>query len=189
MEPLSTLALVAAFMVPAPLTRRPEWVFLRSSIDAPAARPSETDQPLFATSSPTEQLLDPVGSNVRPDLKMVLQSELELYLALPEGWDGDGSRKAAPRSYEAANAFIESFPAGLPLPRPMFSASGHIGFFWDLPNGFADLSFDEDGTASFFSRSRDGVENYADELTVDGLTREWAFHSLGAVAAPVLQAA
>lgn len=188
MEPLTTLALVAAFIAPVPATRRPEWTSATRALEStgPAL---DTDRPLLAMAASTEWILLPPASTIRPDRKVALSAEIDSYQRLRDGWNEEGSVAPTELSGAAAIRFIDSFPAGLPLPRPMVSSKGHLGFFWDLENGYADLSFDSEGVGSFFSRSKDGTEQYFADLAQAAMTRQWFFEMLGELSAPAVEAA
>lgn len=191
MEPLSTLALVAAFLAPVPITRRPDW-----SIKSPVmsdlvskATYNETWSSALVKTSETEDLLVDMSEYTYVDRRDLLTKELDEFCTLRDGWDHEDSLAAASASIAAARKFLEIFPGGLPLPRPMLSSKGEAGFYWDLDGGFADLSFDTNGTASFFSRSHEGIENFQEALSVEDLNRNWSFNALGYLAAPKLVAA
>lgn len=187
-EPISTLALVAAFLAPIPLTRRPEW-------SARPQNPVDTVAPVDKTWSPafselTTETEEVVSANYRIlDRSEILAMEVNSYAALPEGWDGPGSVRANAHSLAAALEFIALLPGGLPLPRPMLSSAGEVGFYWDLERGFADISFETNGSASFFSRAHTGEESFQDDLKANLLTRDWFFGSIGSLAFPQANAA
>lgn len=187
-DPISTLALVAAFLAPVPLTKKPEW-------SARAQNPVDSTSPVDKTWSTgfsglrgeTEEV---VSANYQLlDRSEILALEVKSYARLPEGWDGPGSVQANSTSLTAALAFVEILPGGLPLPRPMVSSSGEVGFYWDLERGFADISFEANGSASFFSRTHEGQEAFQDGLKVNELSRNWFFESIGYLASPQSNAA
>jgi hypothetical protein len=186
MEPLSTLALVAAFLVPVPLTKRPDW--------------NEQPKAINVFSDPTDVLVSPSAETLTASLLVPIQpavwdrsdflvGEVQTYRDLKDGWDGKGSKAVTQKSFDAALQFIRCLPGGLPLPKAMVSSVGEVGFYWDLPEGFADISFGPDGVASFFSRHSNGHESFFDDLETDVFTRTWFFDVLGAMAAPLHKAA
>lgn len=190
MEPLSTLVLVAAFLAPVPLTKRPDWV-----VDSCVSNQSvgvvgtNTNQLVSAPMVETESILMSPPLSMVLDRRVLLAQEIQTYKFLKNGWDGKGSVSAFPESMAAAMQFVEQLPGGLPLPGAMLSSSGEVGFYWDIQGGYADLSFASDGLGSFFSRTHEGQEYFQEALAVESLTREWFFHVLGAMTAPKMEAA
>lgn len=189
MEPLSTLVLVAAFFAPIPLTKRPDW-------DVEVLKKSEvmqflptTNELVFAPVVKTEDIVMPTSIGIVLDRRDLLVSKVNSFKKLEAGWDGSGSVPPADRSYEAALKFIDLLPGGIPVPSPMLSSDGHVGFYWDLEGGFADLNFEYNGAASFFSRTKYGVEFFAEELWIEDFSRQWFFDMLGEMAAPTQVAA
>ena len=185
MEPLTTLALVAAFIAPVPLTRRPDWIVdrqVRHFINS-------TTELVSATSAPTESILMAIPQDTLMDGRMRLTQEIKAYQTLVEGWDGEGSVQAASESVAFAMYFIGQLPGGLPLPHTMLSSSGEVGCYWDGESGYADISFSPDGTASFFSRTSSGEEHFAESLPREIFVRNWFFDRLGPITAPKLDAA
>jgi hypothetical protein len=186
MEPLSTLALVAAFLAPAPLTRRPDW--------------SEQPSAIHFHSDPTDVLVVPAAGveteavvnhapSVAFDKSDYLLREVDTYKALKAGWDGEGSKAVSELSMQTAVNFVKLLPGGLPLPGAMVSSEGEIGFYWDLPQGFAEIRFDDAGMGTFFSHHSAGSETYIQDMKAEVFTRSWFFESLGALASPNQKAA
>ena len=137
----------------------------------------------------TEWSLERTLSNGSDDLRDALRDEAHRYQRLQDGWDGDGSTKPGEASIEAALSFIDRLPAGLTLPGIMLSSEGEVGFYWQLPSGYADISFDSAGAASFYSRPAVGAEVFLENLAMDTFTRTWFFQQLGEMDAPTRQAA
>jgi hypothetical protein len=186
MEPISTLALVAAFLAPAPLTKRPDW--------------NEVPSVIHLRSDPTDVLvISPVVAETEAVVKHVqtaaldksdfLLREVATYGALKDGWDGEGSKAVSAQSMQAAVNFVKTLPGGLPLPGAMVSGEGEVGFYWDLPQGFAEIRFDEAGSGTFFSYHKGGLEAYIQDLKAEVFTRSWFFESLGGLASPHQKAA
>lgn len=102
-----------------------------------------------------------------------LHAELIEYSRLPDNWDGEGASSPSEASMAAAQYFLRSVPATIPLPRSMLSKEGAIEFYWDLQTGYADISFDENGTGSFFKKLKDGSESFTDDLAKDDINSMW----------------
>ena len=112
------------------------------------------------------RLLD--GAGRYSDLLASLRATIAGYAELHDGWNGDDSRAPTPAAINAAQAFLLSIPPGMPFPKPMLTGIGATEFFWDMHTGaYADMSFDEDGIGSLFTRSPNGGEYFADGLAPD----------------------
>ncbi|WP_313818708.1 hypothetical protein [Cupriavidus sp.] len=83
-----------------------------------------------------------------------IEAELQSYMELGPGWDGEGSQGAKWESVVTASRLLQVLPAGLPLPRPMLGAAGDIGFYWNTEGAFVDAMIEEDNTISLFSKLR-----------------------------------
>lgn len=122
--------------------------------------------------SQTVKLLAPVEDMVTGDARLL--SEIEYYASLPDNWNGEGHPAVHSASLSAAESFIQmSLPSGLPLPRPMLGSSGLIEFYWDMPGGYVDVSFDEQGLGSLFVKARNGQEEFYADLYVSDITKQW----------------
>lgn len=190
MDPISTLVLVASFLAPVPLTKRPEWAekVCLSDYSQGASTTNTTVLISASTVSTASILMEPSSSPIL-DRRVLLAHEIQSYKFLKDGWDGSGGVSAFQKSMDAALYFVEKIPGGLPLPGAMLSSSGEVGFFWDVESGYADINFAPDGSASFFSRTHSGQEYFQESLAGDSFTREWFFQVLGAVSAPKTKAA
>lgn len=184
MDPLSTFALVAAFLAPVPLTRRPDWNANKNVIqDHALNQGSSTTYISFENASETSILLPSVKSNYL-DLGQALKQQIQIYAQQTDEWDGPGSVAPSPASSSAAMSFIDLVPGGLPLPTPMMTPKGEVGFYWDFQHGYADVSFAWDGLGSFFSRTKAGEEHYSENLSTHQFTRQWFFDAIGALSSP-----
>lgn len=180
MEPIttiSTIVLIAGFMVPPAPTRLSEW----------RRRPYQTSRPKSQASTddlispnldpaPSEQLAAPfVDEMPALDRLSCLELELEMYRELTDGWDGQNSR--APVSVDIMNAqgIVAKLPPGLPIPKPMLSTTGVVGLYWDLKNIFADIELEPDGRFSLFTRRKSGdrEELFEDAIDISNLTPDW----------------
>jgi len=122
MEPLSTLVLVAAFLAPVPLTKRPDWVVdERVSRHSTGATGTNTNELVSAPMVATESILMPPSPSMVSDRRVLLAQEIQTYKFLKNGWDGEGSVAALPESMAAALRFVDQLPGGLPLPGAMLS--------------------------------------------------------------------
>lgn len=188
MDPLSTMALVASFLVAPISTARPEWERLRARGGTSLAR-EQTDTPLLAEPGSTESILFDPGSAVYGDARDVIKLEIDDYSRLPAGWDGEQSIPPVKSTVVSAMRLVDAFPSAFPLPTPMLSADGEIGFYWDLDGGYADISVDRDGAVSVFLRTRGNKEHFEDTLNVEHLSAKWFYDTMGEIVAPVARAA
>lgn len=81
-----------------------------------------------------------------------LRSELQSYQYLPAEWDGIGSLPADPEHISAASALLDLLPAGIPLPKPMLSSNGEVGFYWKDERFIADAVIEDTRSFSLFIR-------------------------------------
>lgn len=100
---------------------------------------------------------------------------LEQFCDLSAGWDGDGSLPATTDAARDAEAFLRKCPGDIPLPHPSVSSDGVIGLFWKTEHGYADASFEGDGSYFYFAvhRPPDGSEEESlkDDCPADS---QWA---------------
>jgi hypothetical protein len=68
--------------------------------------------------------------------------EVTQYGALSEGWDGKGSKPPPGASIDVALEFLRAIPEWLPMPTPMVSGNGNLGFYWDRPTTYVDVEID-----------------------------------------------
>lgn|GEM_PF-5208561 len=201
MDPLSTFAIFASFVISPSLTKRPEWIRdggLDATnkvvlVDKPNARSA------FGSLTTTHLSIDSVQSDteaklweidyVTTDRRQGIVAEIQKYASFADDWDGEGSCAPYIASISASLNFLEMLPGGLPLPKPMVSSDGEIGFYWDLAQGFADISFDERGAASFFSRTHRGEESYQENIRLESLSSNWMFGNIGVLDKELLLAA
>lgn len=178
MDPLTTLIMLPAF-VSAVATARPQYERqndgyvnvrreLRISTKTEYGKHvrAATEAPLFA------------GNSLALDRRDLLIEEVRFLAERQDGWDGEGSYGPTVRSREAAELFLKTLPAGIPLPVPMMTMRGEIEFYWDLPSGYADMSFDASGNGSFFARaSSNDQETFIDDMRAGDVYSE-AFASM-----------
>jgi hypothetical protein len=81
---------------------------------------------------------------------------IEQFAEIHDGWNGAGSVAPRAASVNAARTFLESIPPGVALPTPMITELGEMEFYWSLPTGYADISFDAEGIGSLFIRQGAG---------------------------------
>ena len=155
---------------------------------APITNTQRTEGVFCRKLAPTEWKIE-VNDSATVDPTDLLRDEVLKFASLTAGWDGSGSMAASEQSRNAALAFLDCIPKGLPIPGAMMSQDGEIEFFWDLPHGYADITFEPTGLASFFSRSSNSTEEFIEALNESAFTRAWFFERLGALAAPVALAA
>jgi hypothetical protein len=179
LDPISTI-LAAALLAPIPPSTNRLWEDRQRSN---RSSPSDTDKPLVASSPATSQIYKS-GSPLVVDIKEQLFEVVDVYSRLPAGWDGPRSVTPSPASVDAARSFVAALPGGIPVPTPMVTASGEVGFYWDLQGGYADISFGSDGFGSFFARDSDGAEVFIPDLNVRHMDRKWFFDKIGGIAVP-----
>jgi len=184
MEPISisTLALIAGFMVAPTPTRLREWQVKAYEPPAPKiaaatdwlinpnviTAPSQDMAATFANQMP---VLDRMGA---------IALEMELYGSLDAGWDGPDSQVPSQENIQDALTLLAKLPAGLPLPKPMLSSTGSIGLYWDTQKVFADIALEGNGRFSLFTRLKSGdrTETFADDVKVGGIETGWFAQNL-----------
>ena len=181
-DPITTVLAAALF---SPIGIPPTKFWKKTDIeDLRVSEVFETDRIIFQVENPTAHLVaDPFEFSIPSRLDGIV-SEIRHYTTFPDGWDGEYSRRATDASSSAAIDFICALPGGLPLPEPMMSPSGEIGFYWNEEQGYADVSFDADGEGSFFSKDVDGNEVFEDGIRVAEIDRAWFFDKIGSISAP-----
>jgi hypothetical protein len=109
-----------------------------------------------------------------------LLSEIQHFVEdYPDGWDGPDSLGPSLAGVESIRRALACYPSALPLPRTMLSSSGDLGLYWDFgSNGYADLSADQAGVLSFFSRNAGDRERF-EELHDATLDSAWFWSRLG----------
>lgn len=186
LDPISTVLAAALFAPLVPTSAR----YSDRIQQPPALEPLSTDRLVLNTKADTEiNLYTPGRATSMVDLRDMIYAQLDRYEAYGEAWDGPGSFGPSTESLHAARQFLKGLTGGLPLPLPMLSSSGEVGFYWDEERGYADLSFDRRGVGSFFLRTAQGQETYVEDVAPDALTRKWLFENLGEICAPLALAA
>ena len=104
------------------------------------------------TTSATDTFLPLSSSHGEKSKRALLQRLIEQFAAIHDGWNGAGSVAPRAASVNAARTFLESIPPGVALPTPMITELGEMEFYWSLPTGYADISFDAEGIGSLFIR-------------------------------------
>lgn len=188
MEPTTAL-LIAGFLMPYSPTRFENW-FANSYPNLQAlSRVDSTSSPiLFPVLEPLSgALISKFSAAPSADLDRVatIGKQLRRYEILEDGWDGDDSRAPAPAMIELAENFLNSIPAGLPLPTPMVSANGSVGLYWDIANAFADVVFEEDGHFSLFIRCKNNSvpERFFDAVPKEQISASWIEDKLASLLA------
>ena len=186
-DPISTV-LVAALYAPIALSANRAWRTTEFH-GSQASELFETDRPVLAFETATTRLASSLFKQALPNRHVAVLNEILHYGKFQNGWDGPRSVGPSLNSVKAAESFVHALPAGLPLPTPMVSGTGEVGFYWNEEAGYADMSFDAEGVGSFFSKDQSGEEFFEDEVRVSELRRDWFFEKLGVIATPVRQAA
>ena len=118
-----------------------------------------------------------------------LKQETQTHLTLKAEWDGPDSLPPSVVSIETALHLIDAVPARLPLPRPMLSSNGELALYWDLHDGYAELSVEISGQISFFSRDAKGREHFEENLSLDACGPHWFWETIGQLDTPLKVAA
>lgn len=187
MEPLSTLMLVASFLVAPAATSRPRWEKNHDerNVIMPVVPPTTLDtgsefstQRLVLGASIGQEL---TGFQAFPDRKNSLYERLAAFRPS----DDQKIHTVLSKEVDINNAvyFVEMLPSGIPLPTLMRSDEGEIGLYWDTNEAYIDVNFDQDGTLSLYSRSReDGQEVFVENINITDLDATWAYETLSALA-------
>ena len=96
-----------------------------------------------------------------------LVAQIEKFADFPLEWDGEGTTPPSSAAVAAAKSFISNLKPGISMPTAMLTGSGALEFFWNSKDGYADISFDQSGTASFFGRDSKNEEFFIDEIHSD----------------------
>ncbi|WP_290873394.1 hypothetical protein [Aquabacterium sp.] len=192
MDPISTFTLAAAMLVAAPATRK--QIF--------DCQPEAIKKEFIATDTvfllpgnvaqPAAEYLIKIGSSPKflsVSHREMLKREVGAYSDLTDGWNGPGTMPPPHEILDVALNMIDAIPARLPLPRPMISASGEIGLYWDLAGGYAEVGFDPNGEVTFFSRDQHGVERFENLRDLMILEQSWFWDRLGPFDSPAKEAA
>lgn len=188
MEPLSTLMLVASFLVAPAATSRPRWERNHNerNVIIPVVPPTTLDTAgefttqrlVLGTSSIAQEF---TGLKAYPDRKNSLYERLAAFRPS----DNQTTHTVLSKEVDINNAvcFVEKLPSGIPLPTLMRSDEGEIGLYWDTNEAYIDVNFDQDGTLSLYSRSReDGQEVFVENINITDLDATWAYENLSALA-------
>ncbi|HBQ88643.1 MAG TPA: hypothetical protein DD803_04180 [Alcaligenes faecalis] len=137
------------------ITRHDFFSKIGEAIAIEQALPSPTKVNFFIDSS---KQLTPIES---------LRADLHRYSVISDD-EYTKIRKPTKEMLDIANQLIDYLPSGIPLPRPMISEDGEIGFYWDSPGVFADLEIEENGELSVFTKVKTSPprESYTEGLKV-----------------------
>lgn len=186
-DPISTV-LAVALAVPTVLNKIPlEKRKLRD--DAYVSEGLDTNRLVLKVAPEPTNLILQAKSGYVLDRLSLARAEVQEYGNFPNGWDGPRSVAPTELCNQSALEILDRFPAGLPVPVPMMSSNGEIGFYWSASDAYADVNIDPDGLASFFSKDADGKELFVEGLSPDKFDRNWFFANVGPFAAPQFIAA
>jgi hypothetical protein len=156
-EIVPTLMLVYG-VVSSQQTSRPNWIRLTSQTSSSLSVKSQPD--CFYEIE-----------RFYPDTKVEkIIREVYRYASLSDGWDGDGSLAPKTEHVLAAENFIKKLPKRYPLPSPMLSYTGVLGFYWDEEQAYADIEFIDKNKVSLYFRSRTdkNIEKYFEQIDLIG---------------------
>ncbi|MEF8754944.1 MAG: hypothetical protein V5B60_13580 [Accumulibacter sp.] len=165
LDPISTVLVLPA-MAFRLATARPEYERYAENYErTPSINRSDTEH-VRVERAPTAteiRLLLPTPPPAQGKQE-ILHRLIAQFADLPDGWNGEGSVAPSASAVAAARTFLESIPRGIPLPTPMLTEGGDMEFYWSLPTGYADISFDANGVGSLFARSTAGEEFFFENL-------------------------
>lgn len=174
---ITTLAVFAGFLnVPAP-TYIGGWSGeVKQSPRSKLASPTNYLVSPSVNPAPSEQLTV-AFVEIAPTLDRLscLELELDMYAELNDGWDGSNSRAPTAADIRKVRDVVAQLPPGLPIPKPMLSATGVVGVYWDTKSVFADIELDADGHLSLFIRRKSGdmAEVFEENVDISGLSSAW----------------
>jgi hypothetical protein len=174
---ITTLAFFAGFLNAPASTYNGDW--LREIKQTPRSKLASPTNDLISPSvnpAPSEQLTAAFVDTLPPlDRLSCLELDLEMYGELNDGWDGPNSRVPTKADIQKARSIVAKLPPGLPIPKPMLSAAGVVGMYWDTKSVFADIELDADGCLSLFTRCKTGnmEEVFEEDIDINSLTSEW----------------
>lgn len=176
---LSTITVIAAwFALAAQPTIAKDWATSTDGAISSAyvAQQSGSIAPSYINAdtegSATE--IAQLGIQQQPiDRTEAIRMELHSYGGYAEDWDGEGAVAPHKGHVDNAIAMLERIPSGFPLPKPMLSSSGTVGLYWDHPNLFADIAFEDNGFSLFTRDKRTKEETYAEGISVNDLNAAW----------------
>lgn len=152
----TALALSFAFMPPPTPTQTKNFLRKFAMADVREYVPVSSETTSYFAAVSGESTITPAAMSKETGLDpfQAVEAELNAYLTYPKGWDGVESEGAKWADIQLASSLLQHLPAGIPLPKPMLSASGEIGFYWNSDHAFIDAMIDEDGTFSIFAKVR-----------------------------------
>jgi hypothetical protein len=177
---LETLTVVSAITFGKafrPETEIDSWIGKPSSVALSSLNCSISEQTSFSIISNVTPTCISITDVVNTQSKLsFLKTELKSYTALTDGWDGVGSKKPSADQLAFALKLIDTLPASVPLPKPMLSSNGEIGFYWKNKKLLADIAIENNSSFSFFARSLLSQQ----EVFVDFISLESAAEKIGA---------
>lgn len=90
-----------------------------------------------------------------------------------------------------AEKFLETLPAGFPIPRAAHGEDDAVTLFWDKESFYADVEFQGDGTLSVFSRRRadPNVDRGCEGISLSQSFGSWGYNYLSELAPALTRAA
>lgn len=166
LDPITTIVLMPAVAFRL-ATARPEYERYAENYErTPLIGRSDTEQARVERKPAATEMCLQFGWPPPARSKQELLQRLIAQLAdLPDGWNGEGSAGPSAKAVDAARTFLQSIPPGIPLPTPMLTEGGDMEFYWSLPTGYADISFDANGVGSLFARNQSGEESFFESLS------------------------
>jgi hypothetical protein len=178
MEPFSTVILLAS-LAGMPATMGRSWAIEkkeRSPTD------SSTHHLIIGSDKTSTERTFTVGNRGVQIFEKAVNAQLDGYGSLRNGWDGEGSLAPSGKDISRAIAFVDSLPSAIPLPKPMVSADGQIGLYWNREDKYADINFDFDDTISIYVRDstyNPPVESYLEGVSSVDKAEQWVPMLLG----------
>lgn len=131
---------------PSQPTRTSDWsTAQRPSDDVQAISPVAATSPSFDPAPVQHASAVPTWANA--------QASLDRWSGLPEGWDGAEAAQPSQAAIGNARTFVRQMEAAaLPAPTPYITSDAEFGFRWAKEDGFASVSFADDGHVIVFCR-------------------------------------
>lgn len=165
LDPISTILVIPAMAVRL-ATARPEYERYADNYErTPLISRSDTEHVRVEREPAATEICIHLRTPPQAHGKQeVLHRLIAKFADLSDGWNGEGSAGPSAKAVDAAKKFLQSIPPGIALPTPMLTDGGDMEFYWSVPAGYADISFDTNGVGSLFARNQWGEEYFFESL-------------------------
>jgi hypothetical protein len=102
-------------------------------------------------------------------LRQLVHDEIASYGLLRPGWDDADALVPDRSQLWIVSTLVDELSAVHGLPKPMVSATGSVGLYWDFADRYADIEVEGDGSISVFTKLRSAppVEQFEDGLKLN----------------------